>query len=818
MQVRPFSWTLSTFLSWCGALVSALALTTAARADGLVLLPDRIELSGPQARHRVLPQIQQGELLIGLPVQPPTWTISDPKVVRIENEVLYPLGNGQATLTATVGNQTASLTVVVKNYEQPFVWSFRNHVQPVLTKAGCNMGACHGAQAGKKGFKLSLRGYDADFDYTTLTRQLRGRRITPHDPARSLILTKPTGLLPHGGGVRFDVDALEYQVLTDWIAAGVPGPQATDRRIQRLEILPRNSVLKYQAAQQLLVRAHFSDGLIEDVTHWAKYISANGEVAAVDDKGLVRIIGHGEGAITALYLSQVVNATVSVPFENQVPADVFAQAPRRNFIDELVLRKLQALALPPSGACEDSDFLRRASLDTIGVLPTPEETRAFLADRDPQKRDKLIDSLLERPEFVDYWAYKWSDLLLVNSERLKPAAMWSYSNWIRNQVSANTPWDQLAYRLLTATGSTLENGATNYFVLHKDPQDLVETTSQAFLGMSIGCARCHDHPLEKWTNNQYYAMANMFARVRSKDAAGDGHEVVYSVERGDLVQPRTGAPQPPAPLDGQAVALESTSDRRVPLASWLVSPENPYFTRAITNRVWANFMGVGLVEKVDDLRRTNPASNEELLDALAKSLVERKYDLKSLMRTILKSHTYQRSSVPVPGNEQDRRFYSRYYPRRLMAEVALDAVSQVTSVPTQFPGYPAGWRAMQLPDANVASYFLDRFGRPDREVTCDCERTTDSSMVQAMHLSNGDTINKKLQAQGNRLDKQLQAKLTPEQLIDEAYLTALCRLPTADEKQRLLQEFASATPAELRSLTEDLYWGLLTSTEFLFNH
>jgi hypothetical protein len=576
-------------------------------------------------------------------------------------------------------------------------------------------------------------------------------------------------------------------------------------------------VLKPGSKQPLIVRAHFSDGRVEDVTRWAKFTSTNESVASADGAGVVQVSGQGEAAIKAWYLSWNVIGTVSVPYEQQVDPALFADAPRRNFIDDLVLAKLKNLNLPPSPPASDAEFVRRAYVDTIGVLPTVDETRAFLADGSPDKRDKLIEELLARPEFVDYWAYKWSDLLLVNSEKLQPPAMWAYYRWIRNEVAANTPWDQFAGELVTATGSTLENGAANFFVLHQDPPDLAETVSVAFLGMSINCAKCHNHPLEKWTNDQYYSMASLFARVRSKEGNGAGNRIVYPVTSGEWIQPRTGRPLPPTPLDGTPVSFESAADRRKHLADWLTSPNNPYFSRAITNRVWANFFGVGLVENIDDIRLTNPPSNAELFTAASSYLVEQGYDVKALMRAILQSATYARSSQPLPGNVGDTRFYSRYYPRRLMAEVMLDSLSQVTGAETKFTGYAAGTRAIQLPDVNVNSYFLQSFGRPERDLTCECERSAEPSMVQVLHISNGDTVNQKLEEKGNRLEMLIGGGRSDEEIVNEVYLAALSRHPTEAEKTQLLATLSEGG-ADRRLLIEDLYWSILSSTEFLFNH
>ncbi|HEY2148621.1 MAG TPA: DUF1553 domain-containing protein, partial [Pirellulales bacterium] len=648
--------------------------------------------------------------------------------------------------------------------------------------------------------------------------QARGRRIVPSDPGRSLVLLKPSGALPHKGGVRFEVDSRDYNVIAAWIAACAPPPKGSDPRLDHLEVLPAGVVLKPGDSQRLLVRAYYTDGHSDDVTRWVKFTSSDESVAQVDQSGRVKIMGAGEGVISGWFASRIVVASITVPFAQSVASEAFDKALRRNFIDDLALAKLKRLNLPPSPRASDSEFLRRAFIDTIGMLPTADETRAFLADTSPDKRDRLIDGLLARPEFVDYWTYKWSDLLLVNSEKLAPPAMWAYYRWIRSQVAQNTPWDQFARQIVTASGSPLENGAANFFALHKDPMEMAETTSQAFLGMSVACAHCHNHPLEKWTNDQYYGFANLFARLKIKNADGEGNQTIFPTTEGELIQPRTGRPQPPRPLDGEAIAFESSADRRVALAEWLTAPENPYFSRAITNRVWANFMGVGLVEAVDDVRLTNPPSNAELLSELAKYLVENHYDLKSLMRLILQSETYQRSSQTLPENAADRRFYSRYFPRRMRAEVLLDALSQVTGTPSEFKGYAPGWRALQVPDSNVDSYFLKSFGRPSRLLTCECERTNEPSMVQVLHISNGDTINQKLAAKNSRVEQLLAAKTTDDKIIEEAYLRALSRMPTDGEKQQLVDVLAQTPAAEKRQAVEDIYWSLLSGKEFLFNH
>jgi hypothetical protein len=711
----------------------------------------------------------------------------------------------------------------VEKFDQPHVWSFRNQVQSVLTKTGCNSGACHGAAAGKNGFKLSLRGYDPEGDFFALTRQARGRRIVPHDPGRSLILTKPTGLIPHKGGLRFDEDSLEFRVLAEWIAQGQPGPKPDDPRIARLEILPPHVQLANGDAQQFLVRAHFNDGHAEDVTSWAKFSSTNDSVSQVNDRGEVKVTGSGEAAIVAWYLAQNVTATVTVPYPQLVYDELFAAANPRNDIDRLILEKLRALRMPPSPICSDGEFLRRASLDTIGVLPTADQVRTFLADGDPLKREKLVDDLLSRPEFVDYWAYHWSDVLLLTGERLRPKALQSFYQWIRERVAENAPWDEIARGIILAKGSTFENGAANFYALHQDPKDMSETTSAAFLGMSIQCAQCHDHPLEKWTNDDYYGMVSLFARVRGKGWGGDfrngdGNRTIFLADRGEVIQPRTGKPRRPRPLDGEPLEFDAPIDRREVFADWLTSPKNPYFSKAIVNRVWANFLGVGLVEKVDDLRLTNPPSHPELFDLLAAELAQNGYNLKWLMRQILVSETYQRSSTALPENAADERFFAHFHPRRLSAEVLLDAVSQATGVATPFKDQPAGTRALQLADASVASYFLETFGRPERLLTCTCERSDEPSMTQVLHLTNGNTLLEKLEAKEGRIAQLSTSDLPAERIVEELYLSALSRLPTDDERAQIVPVLQEAAESERRAVIEDLCWSILTSREFLFQH
>jgi hypothetical protein len=811
------------------ALVLALASLTVSNAllaaepvRTLLVLPQKIELSTTAARQRLLAQFQAEDKFFSQATAA-TFRSSDEKIVRVENGYAVPVANGEAEIIAQVGEQTARAKVVVSRQDQPFQWSFRNHVESVLSKQGCNGGACHGARAGQKGFRLALFGFDVEADYNYLTRQAGGRRILPSDPGRSLLLTKPTGLLPHKGGVRLDAASPEYRVLAEWIAAGTPGPQHDDPQITCLEVLPPHSIQQRGAEQQLVVLAHFSDGHTEDATRWAKYTVTNSAVASVDGEGRVKINGSGESAVNVWYLNLTTNAFVSAPYEFNLPAETFAKLERHNFIDDLVNAKLTALRLPASPPCDDATFIRRVFLDTTGTLPKVEEVTAFLANSAPDKRNQLIESLLARPEFVDYWTYKWADLLLINGARLRPAAVKAFHGWLRASVAENKPWDRLVTEIVTASGNTLEQGAANFYSLHKEPEEISETIAQAFLGLSINCAKCHNHPLEKWTNDQYYGMANMFSRVRAKGWGGDvrngdGQRSIFSETSGELLQPSRGLPQPPRPLDGEPLAFEDPQDRRIPLAAWLTSPKNPYFARAITNRVWANYFGVGLVEKVDDLRSSNPASNEALLAACSQYLIEHKFDLKSLMRVMLQSAAYQRSSETTPENKIDTLHYSHYFPRRLKAEVLLDAFSQVTEVPTPFKDQPTGTRALQLSDVSIASYFLDTFGRPEREITCDCERTDEPNIPQVLHLYNGNTMSDKLQAKAGRIARTSKPEVPVAQVIDELFLAALARYPTEKERQSLHEILNATTEQDRRVTIEDFYWSLLTSREFMFQH
>jgi len=800
------------------------------------IIPSAISMTGRHATQRLL---VEGTFADGHQEDVTAHTrisVTDAKVAIVDkNNLAIPQGAGLATINAIAGGHRASAPLSVKSYDDIATWSFRNDVLPVMTKVGCNSGPCHGAAAGKNGFKLTLRGYDPEADYYALTHQALARRTETMEPAKSLILLKPTLAIPHGGGKRFSTDSPEYEVISGWIAQGMPPPRDSDPRVTEIQVLPREASLRPGAEQQLSVTAVYSDGHMADVTRWAKYDSGDESVATVGSDGHVAMHGYGEAPVTVWYQSHVTFSRLRIPFPYRLSGTVFSKASRNNFIDDAILKHLELLHIPPSPRASDATFIRRAYLDAAGILPTPAEVDRFLKDSSPNKRNQLIDEVMKRSEFVDYWAYKWSDLLLVSSNRLSNGEMWSYYNWIHDSVAADKPWNKFVAQIVMATGNTQENGAANYWLVHRDPLDTSENMAQAFMGINITCAHCHNHPLAKWTQKDYYGMANLFARVRLKTYASSGFRpgvgpifndvTVYSAPTGEFMDDRFMMPLPPKPLDAVALSMQVPGDTRRYFAEWLTSSENPFFARNIVNRVWRNFMGRGLVEPVDDLRDTNPATNDELLNALVKDFVAHNFDVDYLIRTIMQSETYQASSEPLKENADDDKYGSHYVIKRLPAEVLLDAYSQVTQVPEKFEGYPIGMRGMQLPDTAVKSYFLTAFGRPARQQTRESERTSVPTITQALHIINGDTLNNKLRAQGSSVDMLLKLGFSDEQIVDYLYLASLSRHPTDRERSALVGALATAEQQKTadgedprRAALIDMSWSILTSEEFMFNH
>lgn len=680
---------------------------------------------------------------------------------------------------------------------------FRTRILPILTKAGCNAGNCHGAAVGQGDFKLSLLGYDPVQDHLSITRERGGRRVDLESPARSLLLRKSTDQLEHDGGLRIKRNSDAYRLMVKWIGDGAAFG-SPDLRVTRIEVEPADILLSAAGqTTQLRVTARLSDGTREDVTPLALYSMNDDAVAEVKSSGLVTMRDCGTTSIMVRYSGQVVAARVAGPFGGAaLAAEDFVP---RNFIDEAVLAELRRLHLPPSPLSEDAEFLRRVHLDLIGRLPAADEVRGFLGEPPSDtKRSRLIAALLEREEFVDFWTMKFGDWLLISGKRGGELPTRTYHAWVREQLARNRPLDQMVRDLLVAQGDLGEIGPANFYTLASDPRDLGEYVSSLFLGTQIACARCHAHPADRWTQDDYHAFAAYFARVTQQGGR------VKIADRGEIEHPKTHQLVAPRPLGGAAGKLDAT-DPRTPLAEWLVSLDNPMFARNLVNRVWKHLLGRGLVEPVDDLRPTNPPANPALLDELAANFLEHQFDLRWLVRAIAESRTYQLTSLATPANRRDEQLFSHAILKPLPAQVLADAVAQVTGVPDQFPGYPSGTRAVQLIGAQTTSHALDVLGRCTRERRCETAGRTGGGLAQALHLINGSTINDKLRA---GVAKLLQARENSGgAIIDELYLRALSRPATAADRAEW--EPLLATDADA---VEDLLWALLNSREFSFNH
>jgi len=746
-----------------------------------------------------------------------TFATTTPKVVAVEDGVVRPVGDGDGVVTVTAGGKTATVSVKVAGTKADRPVAFAREVVPILTRAGCNQGACHGAALGRGGFRLSLRGFDPDFDHPQIVQSGEGRRVVPSDPERSILLQKPAGVMEHAGGERLKLGSREYETIRRWLEDGAPAPTAKDPTVKQLEVWPAGRTLVPGERQQLLVRAIWTDGKVEDVTPLVTFDAINEGVAAVTPAGLVTARDKGESFVMVRFQGQATVARVTLPY-NLPPADTGFVA--RNVIDEKLQAKWKSLGLSPSPLASDAEFLRRVYLDAIGTLPAPDEVKAFAADTDPAKRDKVIDKLLDRPEFVDFWAYKWGDLLRINRDALQDKGMWAFHNWVRACLRDNVPMDRMVRDVITAEGSTFLDGPANFYQTARTPADWSETTVQLFLGIRIQCAKCHQHPFEKWTQEDYHGMVGFFARMGTKTSQEFGlfgrETVVYIRPTGETNHPRTGRVVPPHPFDGPA--MDDPIDRRRGLADWLTKPDNPWFARNMVNRFWAYTMGRGLVEPIDDMRNTNPPSNPELLDALAADFAKSGFDTKHLLRTIFRSRAYQLSARSTPSNKADASnvHHTRATPKRLTAEQLADAIDFATGTREKYVGLPLGTRAIQLPDTKVRSFLMDTFGRPARQITCECERTGQPNIAQAMHLLNGDFLSKKIDQADGRIAKLLAAKATTDAVIDEVYLVTLCRLPLAEEK-KWAQGWVAKAPT-VREGLGDLLSVLLNSREFLFNH
>ena len=752
-----------------------------------------------------------------------TFTSSDPAVARVENGRVMPAGDGTARIDVLAKDPASrrefkgSVEVVVRGYAVDRPLNFTNDIEPVLTKFGCNNGGCHGKATGQNGFKLSLLGFDPEADHDALVKEGRGRRIFPAAPARSLLLTKPTGQSPHGGGRKFDTQSTAYKLLLRWIAQGAPFGNRNDPTVARIEVAPSSPTMGRASKQQIRVVAHYTDGATKDVTREAEYKSQQPDILNVDTAGLVGTLdATGEGTVMVRYMGQVDVSRVSVPFGKTPAESAYAHFKPSGFIDELVLKKWRKLGLAPSPLCTDEEFIRRASIDAIGTLPTPDEVRQFLAETSPDKREHLVDRLLERNEYASYWAIQWGDLLR-NKRRYGDGykrGTFAFAAWIRDAFVQNVPYDQFVREILTAQGDVSDTPPVVWYREVRNVTHQVNDTSQLFLGMRIQCANCHHHPYEKWSQDDYWGFAAHFARLGQKQGAVANENAIFVRKDGGMNQPRTGRSMKPKPLGAPETEFVRGEDPRQKLVDWMTAPENPYFAKSIANRMWAHFLGVGLVEAVDDMRVTNPPSNPALLDALAKDFVAHKFDMKHLVRTIMTSRTYQLSAAPTADNEKDRQNYARYFPRRLSAEVLSDAMDTATGSPERFNGFPKGTRAIDLPDEAINSYFLDVFGRSQRETACECERSKAPNLAQVLHLMNSPETQNKI-ANG-RIGQLIKDKKSDEEVARELFLWAFSRMPKSDELESVLGYVRSAM--DRKSALEDVLWSLLSSKEFLFNH
>lgn len=707
--------------------------------------------------------------------------------------------------------------------------SFELDIQPILSALGCNSGPCHGKQRGQNGFQLSLLGFDSDFDYNAVVREARGRRIFPAVPSASLLVQKATAELPHGGGRRMEVGSESYQTLVAWIAQGAPRRVADEPQLDHVQLVHDKFSLTPGEQQSLQVLAHYSDGSTRDVTRLATYLSNEATVVGVDDAGVMTAGAlPGETAVMVRYMNHISVADVVIPQGEQLPEEAFAHLPQYNFIDEHIDAKLRQLAIMPSEPAPDHVFLRRVYTDLIGRLPSVEEAREFLSSADGsdsrsaeeqlQRRRELIDRLLERPEYVDHWANQWADLLRPNPYRVGIKAVLNYDNWIRDQFRDDVPYDEFARRLITAQGSTWQNGAVTLYRDRRDPEEITTLISQLFLGIRLDCAKCHHHPFEKWSQQDFYQFAAYFAQIGRKGTGlsppiSGSEEIMFFSGSGSVKHPVTGEVLAPRPLFGDTEEIASGQDPREVLAKWMTSPENDYFAKVQVNRVWAVLMGRGLVDPVDDLRSTNPPTHPELLDALAKHFQASGYNVKELLRTIASSRAYATSSTPNETNAGDRLNYSRHYRQQLRAETLLDAIADVTQTPSSFSGMPPQSRATQLWTHRARSMFLDTFGRPDGNQDPPCERIPDSTVTQALHLMNDREIDSRIRSGAGRAAKLAASEASAETVVEELYLAAYSRFPTAEESAYAAQ-MINAAGDKRREAVEDLMWAMLNSPEF----
>lgn len=801
------------------AFVLVCSVGTAAWAGepaSLSIFPPKIQLDSAVDRQRIVVFATMPDGTTRDVTAEAQVSIDKPAHAKLEDRIVVPVADGTAALTAGFGGKTATADVIVKDATSRPPASLRLDVEPILMRAGCNQGTCHGSASGKNGFGLSLFGFDPDMDHRHLTRQTRGRRIDTANPDDSLMLKKASAAVAHEGGERFKHDSPDYEVIKRWIAEGAANDKPDVAELTGIELYPRQSVIAGKGGrQQLLVRGVYSDGTDRDVTRLAVLSTNNDRSATVDDVGVITARERGEAYIMVRYgtfagVSQVIVLPEKLDF-------TWPDVTARNYIDTKIHDKLKKLRIAPSEVCSDQVFLRRVYLDIVGGLPTVAEYERFMADGSPDKRAKLIDELLKRPEFPEIWAMKWAEMLRIESKsrRISFKAMFQYNNWLRDAILGNMPLDKMVRTLLTASGGNFTNPAANFYMVESSPTLMAENVAQVFLGIRIQCAQCHNHPFERWKMDDYYSFAAFFQQVGRKRGEDPRETIVFNSGSGEVRHKANNRVMAPKFLGGPTPNVRG-KDRRQALADWITSPDNPWFTTCFTNRVWAHFFGRGITDPVDDVRVSNPPSNPELLEALAGKFVEYKYDLRKLVRDICNSRTYQLATRANDTNAGDETNFARGPIRRLPAEQLLDAICQVTEVTEKFRGLPVGARAAQVADGKTGNFFLDVFGRPDRTSACTCDRRGEPTLGQALHLINGSTIDGKIKAKGGRIARLLNEKKTFDQIANELYAAALSRRPTPKEMEAARTCLGDGK--DLRPAVEDLFWAVLNSREFVFNH
>jgi len=788
----------------------------AAELVELRVFPKEIRLTTNRARQTVIVQGVYDDGITRDLSSKTEWKLDNAALVRRDGNQLFPVADGETRLSLSVGGKVQQVPVIVEKAAASRPISFKLDVMPVFMKAGCNTGSCHGAARGKDGFRLSLFGFDPDGDYFRITREQPGRRIDLAVPEASLILEKSIGAVPHTGGKRFDKDSESARSLLEWLQAGTPQDPADQAHCVSIDLYPQQAVMDGAGeTQQLVVIAHYSDNTVRDVTSLASFFSSNETSAKISDGGLVTAGERGEAFVMARFDvftqgSQFLALPKGLKYE-QVPEQP------ANYIDELVAAKLKKIRVNPSEICSDEEFLRRASIDLVGLLPEVEEFNAFIASVDPDKRTKKIEELLGRKEFTEMWVSKWAEWLMMRSggnNQIPEKSIVLYSQWLTDQIANNVPMDKMVRDILASSGGTFASPATNFYELERDKLKVAENIAQVFMGMRIQCAQCHNHPFDRWTQNDYYDFAAFVAQIGRKPGEDVREVIIFNSGGGEIKHPVTGANAIPKFLGGDRPETKG-KDRREVLANWLASPDNPFFARNFANRVWHHFFGVGIVEPFDDVRISNPPSNPELLDALATNFTNYKYDFRKLVRDICLSKTYQRSTRRNESNQSDELNFAHQTIRRIKAESMLDIISQVTATKDDFAKLPAGARAVQINDGRTSTYFLQTFGRASRETACSCEVRMEPTLSQALHLMNGDTTQQKMRS-GGLLKKLQDEKLGPMEIVDRLYVTCLTRHPTPQEIEHLKPLVAEEN--QRQSGLEDIYWALLNSREFLFNH